>query len=327
MRRLLLALLALFWAAPALAGTGNWPSGMATYAFQEGVWPTSAYSGTADTFVHNDSAGTSLKIRNYGAMHQLCTTDATYTGGEQAFMIAFTFLASDGISGGIPANFVCTYARLSIYKINSASDGGALSEASRALYCYRSLYSWTEGSGTGIAAGLANYDSASTTTPWVFDSSNPQNQKWRTGVALDDVANTDSSSAGGSQFFGTDTLYQSVYNASGLVANGDYKSTPVNPTDVGRIRSVNAGGASKRLGVTYFDVTHDVSLMIAGQIKNNGWIFTNSTSGLLLPSCFASSEYTASKLYRPKLEIWGYVIGSGSATGRRTIGSARSGIH
>ena len=322
MRRLLLtALAAITLAAPAWAGTGNWPAGLQTYSFQEGVYPTSAYTGCADTYVHNDSSGVDLSIRNYGASHQLCTTDQLYSGGEQAFMIKFLFLSSDGITGGIPANFVCTYARLSIYKINSAADAGAVDETNRLVYCYRSLYTWTEGTGTGAANGLANYDTASTGTPWVFDDANPNNQKWRPGTRLEATdANTDSSSANGSSFFGTDTLYQSVYNASGLVADGDYNSIPVNPTDVGRAKSVLGGGAARRLGVSYFDVTHDVSLMIAGQIKNNGWIFTNSESGLLAPTCFASSEYTASKTYRPKLEIWGYTISSGGTTGRRNMG-------
>lgn len=326
MRRLLLtALAAITLAAPARAGTGNWPAGLQTYSFQEGVYPTSAYTGCADTYVHNDSSGVDLSIRNYGASHQLCTTDQLYSGGEQAFMIKFLFLSSDGITGGIPANFVCTYARLSIYKINSAADAGAAGETNRLIYCYRSLYTWTEGSGTGAANGLANYDTASTGTPWVFDNSNPNNSKWRTGGALEAAdANTDTSSANGSNFFGTDTLYQSVYKASGLVADGDYASIPVNPTDVGRARSVLGAGAAKRLGLSYFDVTHDVSLMIAGQIKNNGWIFTNSESELLAPTCFASSEYTASKTYRPKLEIWGYTISAGGgSTGRRYMGGPR----
>jgi len=327
MRRLLLtALAALTLAAPARAGNGNWPSGLTKYTFQDGVSPTTGYTGCEDTFVSDDSAGVTLTIRNFGARKYLATSDQLYSGGEKAFMIKFNVLASDGVTGGIPANFVCTYARLSVYKISN-NDAGATTENSRLLYCYRSLRSWTEGSGNGTAAGLANYDSTSTQGAWntAFDAANENTPKWRTGVALDaGTINTDSTSVGAATgFFGSDTLFQSIPTVAGTVASGDHGSIPVQPTDVGRARVYGVAGV-RNFGVTYFDVTHDVSLMLSGQIKNNGWIFTNSESGLVGAMWFASSEYTASKNRRPQLEIWGYTISAGGgSTGRRYMGGPR----
>ncbi len=199
MRRPLLALLALFWAAPALAGTGSWPSGLTTYSFQEGVYPTSAYTGCADTYVKNDSSTTRFSIRNYGAAPTLNTTSSSYTGGEQACMVKFTILASDGVTGGLPANFVVTYARLGLYKVSRGTDASGTG-SNLDIYCYRSLGSWTEGSGTGIAAGLCNYDSADATHKWgngnAFDDINENVGVWGTGSALDaGTAQTDSNRA------------------------------------------------------------------------------------------------------------------------------------
>jgi len=326
-RRALLALLALFWAAPALAGTGTWPSGLATYRFQEGVYPSSAYTGCADTYVKNDSATTRFSIRNYGAANTLNTTSSSYTGGEQACMVKFTFLASDGVTGGIPANFVCTYARLGLYKVSRGTDVSATVAGANDLFCYRLLVDWTEGTGTGVAAGYCNYDSASATKLWadggVWDGINPNVTKWGTGSASDaSTAQPDSSAnIATASFFGSDTLYQSISNpANPDVAHGSYGAAPSNPTDVGRNRVFAAFGTqAKNFGRIYFDVTHDVSLMLVGAIKNNGWMITNSTSPLLHVTSFASSEQS-NKNKRPTLEIWGYVIGAGSTAARVTNG-------
>lgn len=334
MRRLFLAALAaLFVAAPAFGGTGSWPAGLTTYTFQEGVYPTSAYSGTEDTYVHNDStAGPSLKIRNYGAAKVLKTTSNGYGSGEQAFMCKFTFLASDGVTGGVPANFVCTYARVSFYQVGPTGTDASAGPGTliNAIWCYRSLYTWTEGSGTGIAAGLCNFDSASTRGYWNFDESNANNQRWRAGALLENgTGNTDSTSQGATGFYGVDTLFQSVPTVAATAASGDHKAIPADVGSIALHRTQSAAPqAAKRFGRVYWDVTHDVSLMISGANKNNGWIFTadeaTTFTGVVT---FASSEYTASKNYRPMLEIWGYTISAGGgSTGRRYLGG-RSGVH
>lgn len=329
-RAFLAALAALCIAAPALAGTGTWPAGLTTYTFQEGVYPTSAYSGTEDTYIHNDSAGVSLKIRNFGAAKVLKTTYNGYGGGEQAFMCKFTFLASDGVSGGIPANFVCTYARISFYQIgptgtDATAGAGTLANA---IWCYRSLYAWTEGSGTGIAAGLANFDSASTRGYWNFDESNANNQRWRAGALLESgTGNTDSTSQGATGFFGVDTLYQSIPTVATTAASGDHKSIPNDLSGIALHRAQSAAPqAAKRFGRVYWDVTHDVSLIIAGANKNNGWIFTNDEATFTGVVTFASSEFTDSKNKRPMLEIWGYTISAGGSSGGgpSTIGFGRT---
>jgi len=333
MRRTILAALAALFIATtfaldegvAIAGNGNWPAGLAKYTFQEGVYPTSAYSGTEDTYIHNDSAGVALKIRNYGAAKVLCTTPQTYTGGEQAFMCKFTFLASDGVSGGVPANFVCTYARASFYQVGPTGIDATASVLNNQIFCYRSLYAWTEGAGTGIAAGLCNFDSASTRGYWNFDEINLNNFRWRAGSALESSANNTDSSAIGSSFFGSDTLYQSIPTVAATIATGDYKSIPFDMTSVATSRIQSAAPApARRFGRVYWDVTHDVSLMIAGQIKNNGWIFTNDATGLsnTTLTTFASSEYVY-KPRRPLLEIWGYTISSGGSSAPGTIGYIR----
>ena len=305
------------------AGTGSWPSGLKTYTFQEGVYPTSGYTGCSDTYVHNDSAGVALKIRNFGAMHSLNITSATYTGGEQGAMIKFAFLESDGVTGGIPANFVCTYARLGLYKISTGVDGAATPGTfNNQIYLYRCLVPWTEGSGTGIAAGFANYDSATSVWPWVFDSQNVHNYKWRTGAAVDNGSTlTDSASALTGSFFGTDSIYRS-YSTSGTVASGDYGTIPYNPTDIGDNRMFPSGSGTnaRTFGRIYFDVTHDISLMLAGAIQNNGWVITNSGTGIAIVTGFASAEFSASKNKRPSLEVWGYTISSGGTSGRRRAG-------
>lgn len=304
------------------AGTGSWPSGLTKYTFQEGVSPTSAYSGTEDTYIHNDSLTVAYKIRNFGAAKVLNTTASTYTGGEQAFMCKFTFLASDGVTGGVPANFVCTYARASFYQIGPNGTDGAASAVNNQIWCYRSLYAWTEGAGTGVAAGLCNFDSCSTRGAWNFDQANSNTPMWRAGARLEDAAaNTDSTSQGATGFFGSDTLFQSVPTVAATAATGDYKAIPLKPTDTALSRvQAAAPGPAKRFGRIYWDVTHDVSLILAGQIRNNGWIFTNDGTSLSVVTTFASSEYTASKNYRPMLEIWGYTISSGGNSGRRRAG-------
>lgn len=328
MRRPLLALLALFWAAPALAGTGNWPSGLTTYRFQEGVYPTSAYTGCADTYVKNDSSTTRFSIRNYGAAPTLNTTSSGYTGGEQACMVKFTILASDGVTGGLPANFVVTYARLGLYKVSRGTDATISAPSNLQLYCYRSLGSWTEGTGTGIAAGYCNYDSADATHKWgngtAFDDTNENLGVWQTGAQLETgVAPTDSTAdIALASFSGSDTLYQSIWSSvSADVAHGSYGQIPYNATDVAKNRVFAAGGtAAKNFGRIYFNVTRDVSLMVAGQIKNNGWIITNSGSAMTHVTSFASSDQTANKNKRPTLEVWGYTIGASAAAARVTNG-------
>ncbi len=309
------------------AGTGTWPSGLTTYTFQDGVYPTSAYTGCADTYVHNDSGAVTLKIRNYGAAPTLNTTSSTYTGGEQACMVKFTFLASDGVTGGLPANFVVTYARLGLYKVSRGTDGNAGNPGALDLYCYRTLVTWTEGSGTGVKAGYCNYDSASSTKLWadggVFDGINENVGVWGIGGPFDaGVANTDSSAnIATATFFGADTLYQSVSNpANPDVAHGSYGAIPFNPTDVAKNRVFAAGGtAAKNFGRIYFNVTRDVSLMVIGAIKNNGWTITNSGTTMTHLTMFASAE-NSNKNKRPTLEVWGYTISSGGTSGRRRAG-------
>ena len=323
MRRLLLtALAAITLAAPAWAGTGTWPSGLQTYLFQDGISPTAGYTGCEDTYIRSLSVSAPDATRNFGASTRLYLSSIGSTNAEAMFMIRFKITQAEGVSGGLPANFVVTYARLSVYKDQHTNEAPANSQ-DLLFYCYRMMSDWQEGSGNGTS-GYSNYDSLSATSMWpgsagIFssataDAQGQESKFWRTGVR---GVETDSSTIGAGGFWGADTLWNSVYNIGG-VASGDYASIPANADDVTYLKQY-ATGTAKSFGWHYFNVTKTVSLIVAGQIKNNGWLFTNSLSTLLGQSGFASAE-AAYKLRRPKLEIWGYTISSGGTTGRRNMG-------
>ena len=304
------------------AGTGTWPSGLTTYTFQDGVSPTSGYTGCEDTYIRSGAISAPDATRNYGAATRLYLSSIGSTNGEAMFLIRFSLLESAGVTGGLPANFVVTYARLSVYKDQHTNETPPVS-ADGLFYCYRMLSDWQQGSGNGTS-GYSNYDSLSATSMWpgaagIFsaataDAQGIETKFWRTGVR---GVETDSSTIGAGGFWGADTLWNSVYNAGGY-ASGDYASIPANADDVTYLKQYGSG-TTKNYGWHYFNVTKTVSLIVAGQIKNNGWLFTNSLSALLGQSGFASSEATY-KLRRPKLEVWGYTISSGGTSGRRRAG-------
>lgn len=320
-RALLAALAALSIAAPAWAGTGSWPSGLQQYTFQEGVAPTAGYTGCEDTYIRTLTAADQTK--NFGAATRLYLSSIGSTNGEAMFMIRFKMTQAEGVTGGLPSNFVVTYARVSVYKDQHTNELPANSQDGL-FYCYRMMSDWQEGSSNGTP-GFSNYDSLSATSLWpgaagvysgaTADAQGQEAKFWRTGVR---GVETDSSSVGANGFWGADTLWNSVYNAGG-VSFGDYASIPANADDVTYLKQYGVSTA-KSFGWHYFNVTKTVSLIVAGQIKNNGWLFTNSLSTLLGQSGFASSEATY-KPRRPTLEVWGYTISAGGGTtGRRNMG-------
>jgi len=312
MRRFLL-LLALL----CIASTANaWPT-ITTYTFREGDTGATVSTGWTDTAVRY--AATS---RNYGGDDSLAIAPiAASVYGEAIILLKCDFAA------GLPAGFVCTRAFAGIYKHTTNGEPSAFAVIDQLVWVYRSMGSWTEGDGTGMNINTGNFGGntsgataafpdAGGTGAWVggVDSQDKWTPFKRTGTE----ATIDTSSVAAAGYWGTDD----VFNDDAITGTtGNIPSEPESEFYLRTRLAAPAGPATDKRGYHFFEVTHFVNLVLSGAIENNGWVLTNSTSNLTLPSFLASSE-NATVSYRPMMFIEGFVPGSGGGSPQHSYGAS-----
>lgn len=118
-----------------------------TMMFQDGVYPTNAYSGTKDNHIFND---TFAKYYNYGATIKL------FAGGDGTLVLYRGIIKFD-VSTIEPSSVTVTSAILTLSL--EACDGTPTIEA------HKILQSWTEGSSNGVN-GVSNWISKEAATNW-----------------------------------------------------------------------------------------------------------------------------------------------------------------
>jgi hypothetical protein len=116
---------------------------MGSMVVKFGETPTSNVTGvTADTYVNGEAGSTG---NNYGG-----STSVQAESSQDRGLVKFTLTA-------IPAGTTILAARLHLYSTSSQSGSGAI---------YPVLQDWTEGTGTGGAAGVANWSMRTATQSW-----------------------------------------------------------------------------------------------------------------------------------------------------------------
>ena len=312
MKRLILAALAALLMMAALATDAMaWPS-ITTYTFREGDTGATVSTGWTDTAVR--FAGGTAPDKNYGGDDSLAIAPiAAAVYGEAIILLKCDFEAS------LPANFVCTRAFAGIYKHQKNTEPSAFSVIDQLVWVYRCMNDWDEGDGQGMNINTGNWGGntsgvtannrhAGGVDNWGVDSA----QLWAPFRRTGTQATRDTSSVAAAGYWGTD----SEFNGDTMTGGENIPSEPESEFYLRTRRTTPAGTTPDNYGLHIFEVTHFVNLVLSGAIENNGWVITNSTSNLTLPSFLASSE-NATVSYRPIMWIEGFVVGSGSGASNR----------
>jgi hypothetical protein len=317
MRRLLtLLLLSAALAGPAFGGAGTQSQYVTTMTFQNGVAPTSGYTGCASTYIASRTVGAGPG--NYGGCDTLNISSPAGTYGTQSSLLRFDISA-------LPDSAVIIRARLWMYQINPSTNV-ASTWPGEGLALFRMTSAWGEGPGAcgGEQNGYVDNDSAAVSfgasngALWLSNGTSPASgQLGRFWVPMSG-ANMDSATLG-TEFAGSDTLTgRPLTGVSGIDHPADAESFTV----------WRAGTfAARRLGWVVLDVTRASRLWQSGAVNNNGVIVKadpNATATATI--AFASDEY-AWVHRRPKLVI-DYLDpetlegsgGSGGGSVRRVVG-------
>lgn len=329
MRRALLAALAALGVAGA-AWAGQY-SGITSMTFQNGVAPTSGYTGCADTYIRPGAALADTG-KNYGASDSLkLSAPSATTSLENRILIKFDISA-------LPDSAIITSAQLWLYQ-NAPAATVAINDSS-AITVYRVMDSWTEGTGTNGSPTAAPHASACWNrrkgqqgAPWnvagakgILNTHGGFTQWWPgTGMTFRD------SSAVPTSFAGADTVY------NGLAGGTFFTGTP-DVVSAATSRSLPKFGstAARRFGWTIIDVTHQVERWHIGANENNGFLlalpaFSAQTTQFTYYSSNSTKVLNASSgpVYRPKLVVQFFDPTSGStgAATRRILGPGGAGVH
>lgn len=324
MRRLLLALLALFWADAAVASTELNYSGLTSMTFQNGVLPTAGYAGISDTRL--DAVDTD---RNFGSGALLYIGGPSATGGQQ------TTLFSADLSA-LPDSAVVYRARLWMYQVSRVASTNAPD-----ISLFRLYNPFTVGTGDSTASATG---SAGAT--WSYRTSGVA---WGGAGATTRGANTinDNSWSSMQALAATDTAVGTTAFAGSDTTDGS--STSDTPTYGVSYRLTKAGSAAgnqyyKQTGWVSFDITTLVRQAVNGSLRTKfpvqtcAWAMVGdeflgaAVTGLLI---YPSSDYTylagvgkGGKVYRPKIIVEYFDPTSGSSGGgRRVIGNGPGGLH
>lgn len=289
-------ILSLLSASIAHGGNGTRYSGITTMTFQNGVSPTSGYTGCEDTFLKEADPG-----RTWG------NSSYIRCGGDGAGGQEYTPLLKFDISA-LPDSAIILRARIWVYQ-SSAVAGADIPS----IHVYRSFYPWTEGA-------LSDSTSSTAVATWTTRVSG---SNWSTAGAQAEMANNNSASwqasgndtsATGTVMTGSDTL-----NWAASIGSFDRPFDPI-------LKRMSRGAAStnSRKGWVTFDVTHQVELWHVGANTNNGLIFQADEDAYAMTGVlwWRSSEF-ANVLYRPKLEVTYFdptAGSSGAGTGRQIVG-------
>ena len=300
MRRLLLALLALFWADAAVASTEQNYSGLTSMTFQNGVAPTAGYAGIADATIDADSATT-----NFGsnvALHAGGVSGTTNLGGNCSTVMSVDLSA-------LPDSAVIFRARLFLYQNSLVSAANAVK-----IKMYELVNPFTENQVTWTVRKTAiNWTTAGAATR----SPSATGVQW--GASTSDTAVGTSITA----YVGMDT-----------VGSGRYTIGSDTGTDPITSRSLKTGtGAATVLkckGWTTYDITNLVRKGNNGVATLTSWVLVadeDAYGGTGVANWF-SSDF-ANKAYRPKIivEYFDPTSGSSGSGGRRVIGNGPGGLH
>jgi len=325
MKRLLLALLALFWADAAVASTELNYSGLTSMTFQNGVLPTTDYAGISDTRL--DAADVN---RNFGGGALLYIGGPSATGGQQTTLFSVDLSA-------LPDSAIVYRARLWMYQVSRVA-----STAAPDISLFRLYSPFTAGTGdsllgtTGENGATWNYRISGTI--WLSggaSSRGTQNVNDNTWSSKQTLAEADTT-VGTTAFAGSDST--------------DGSSIQDTPTYGVSYRLTKAGSAAgnqyyKQTGWVSFDITTLVRQAVNGAIRTKfapqtcafalvGDEFLGAgVTGLLI---YPSSDYTylagvgkGGKAYRPKIivEYFDPTSGSSGSGGRRVIGNGPGGLH
>jgi len=302
-RLALAALAAVFWVGVASAGQY---SGITSMTFQNGVAPTSGYTGCADTFI---AAAVTDSSKNFGAGDSLKVSSAAWTGNQPG--LHRTLLGFD--ISALPDSAVITQAYLYLYQCL-----GATGASTDTLHVYRLGKAWVEGSGGNggtVSTTTARWQCYGTAAQkWAAVGAGLKSHRFRYpaasfGVSVD--------SAVTASFYGTDTQ-----TTGG--ANFDV------PFVADAMNVLYTGAGTLRQGWQVFDVTHLVRLWHIGQINNEGMLIEqhNTTNNKLFAFWSSSAVVNGLKVYRPKLVVQYFDPTSGTSSGgRRVIGNGAGAIH
>jgi len=303
---------------------GSRYSGVTSMTFQNGVAPTSGYTGCADTYIRPGTASADTG-KNYGASDSLkLSAPSATTSGENRILISFDISA-------LPDSAIITSAQLWLYQ-NAPAATVTVNDSS-AITVYRVMDQWTEGTGTNGSPTAAPHATACWNRrkgqqgkPWnvagakgILNTNGGFTQWWPgTGMTFRD------SSATPSTFVGADTVYNSVSAGAFFTGSPDVVSSATSRT-LPKFGST----AARRFGWTIIDVTHQVERWHIGANENNGFLLTlPAFSAQTTQFTYYSSNYTGYILRRPKLVVYYFDPTSGTSSGgRRVIGSGAGAIH
>ena len=328
MRRALLAALAALGVAGA-AWAGQY-SGITSMTFQNGVAPTSGYTGCADTYIRPGAALADTG-KNYGASDSLkLSAPSATTSLENRILIKFDISA-------LPDSAIITGAQLWLYQ--NAPNATATINDSSAIVVYRIMDRWNEGTGTNASPTAPPHSGACWTRrlgqngkPWnvagakaILNTHGGFTQWWPgTGMTFRD------SSATPGAFAGADTVYSSAAAGAFFTGSPDVVSSATS-------RSLPKFGstAARRFGWTIIDVTHQVERWHIGANENNGFLlalpaFSAQTTQFTYYSSNSTKVLNASSgpVYRPKLVVQFFdPEPSSGTTGRRNMGAGMGGAH
>lgn len=328
MRRPLLRLALLAGTILSLCGWvsgGTQYSGITSMTFQNGVAPTSGYTGCVDTYIRPGTASADTG-KNYGASDSLkLSGPSATTTGENRILISFDISA-------LPDSAIITKAQLWLYQVAPSGGTVALNDTSVA-YVNRVMNSWTVGTGTDgspttppHATACWNRRKGQQGAKWVnagckaSNSSNGGLSPWFPGTSL---TVRDTTTISPPTFVGADTVYDGVNSIASILDIPAAASTRFHP---------KVGATTvRRIGWAICDVTHQVSLWHIGANANNGFVLSiNAPSTLTTQFSFISSNAAGFGLYRhPKLVVYYFdpTSGSSGSGGRRVIGNGPGGLH
>lgn len=305
---------------------GKQYSGITSMTFQNGVAPTSGYSGCVDTYIRLGAASADTG-KNYGGSDSLKIAGPSAASGEMRTLIGFDISA-------LPDSAIIVKAQLMLYQ--GAPNATLTLNDTTSIVVYRVMNPWTEGTGTeGSPTGAPHatacwnrrkgQQGAKWGTPGCKGSltGNGGLMQWWPGTGL--TARDSASSVSLSNYVGADTVY------SGTIAM--FGSTAVDvPSHLAAKGGFKYGATGpRRFGYTIIDVTHQVHLWHIGANENNGFVLA------MPPYCttinqfgFVSSNATGFGLYRrPRLVVYYFdpTSGSSGSGGRRVIGNGVGGLH
>jgi hypothetical protein len=301
MRRLLLALLALFWADAAVAATESNYSGLTSMTFQNGVAPTAGYAGIADATIDADSSTT-----NFGsnaALHAGGTSGTTNLGGNCSTVMSVDLSA-------LPDSAIVFRARLFLYQNSLVSLVNSVK-----IKLYELVNPFTENQVTWTVRKTAiNW----TTVGALTRVSSATGIQW--GSSTSDTAVGTSITA----YVGMDTVGSGRYTT----ALFDTGTNPITTRDLKT--GSGAATALKCKGWTTYDITNLVRKGNNGVATLTSWVLVadeDAYGGTGVANWF-SSDF-ANKPYRPKIivEYFDPTSGSSGSGGRRVIGNGPGGLH